>query len=76
MIARKRESEMSDLYAFSRRLAAAPSAADIFVAIQDHLANLVQRKVVLLGAAEYSRRRQRAGARAHGSRARRSGRGL
>jgi two-component system sensor histidine kinase KdpD len=51
-IARKREREMSDLYAFSRRLAAAPSAADIFVAIQDHLANLVQRKVVLLGASD------------------------
>ena len=29
-IARKREREMTDLYAFSRRLAAAPSAADIF----------------------------------------------
>ena len=51
-IARKREQEMSDLYAFSRRLAAAPSATEIFVAIQNHLANLVQRKVVLLGAAE------------------------
>src|ERR1700683_456171 len=51
-IARKREREMSDLYVFSRRLAAARSAAEIFVAIQNHLANLVQRKVVLLGAAE------------------------
>jgi two-component system sensor histidine kinase KdpD len=51
-IARKREQEMSDLYAFSRRLAAAPSADEIFVAIQNHLANLVQRKVVLLGAAD------------------------
>jgi two-component system, OmpR family, sensor histidine kinase KdpD len=51
-IARKREQEMSDLYAFSRRLAAAPSAAEIFIAIQNYLANLVQRKVVLLGAAE------------------------
>ena len=51
-IARKREQEMSDLYAFSRRLAAAASAAEIFVAIQNHLANLVQRKVVLLGAAD------------------------
>jgi two-component system, OmpR family, sensor histidine kinase KdpD len=51
-IARKREREMSDLYAFSRRLAAAPGAADIFVAIQDHLTNLVSRKVVLLGAAD------------------------
>ncbi|MGB6537829.1 MAG: ATP-binding protein [Xanthobacteraceae bacterium] len=52
LIARKREREMSDLYAFSRRLAAAPSAAEIFIAIRNHLANLVQRKVVLLGAAE------------------------
>ena len=52
IIARKREREMSDLYAFSRRLAMAPSAAEIFVAIQEHLANLVQRKVVLLGAAD------------------------
>ncbi len=52
LIARKREQEMTDLYAFSRRLAAAPNAGDIFVAIQDHLANLVQRKVVLLGAAD------------------------
>jgi len=51
LIAQKREREMGDLYAFSRRLAAAPSAAEIFIAIQDHLANLVQRKVVLLGGA-------------------------
>ena len=51
-IARRREREMSDLYAFSRRLAAAPGAAEIFIAIQDHLAHLVQRRVVLLGAAE------------------------
>ena len=51
-IARQREREMSDLYAFSRRLAAAPSATEIFIAIQSHLANLVQRKVVLLGAAD------------------------
>ena len=49
-IARKREKEMGDLYAFSRRLAAAPSAADIYRAIEEHLANLVQRKVVLFGA--------------------------
>jgi len=53
-LARKREREMSDLYAFSRRLAAAPNAAEIFIAIQNHLANLVQRRVVLLGAAEAS----------------------
>ncbi len=49
-LARKREKEMSDLYAFSRRLATASSAADIYLAIEEHLANLVQRKVVLFGA--------------------------
>src|SRR5262249_12937094 len=48
-IARKRENEMSELYAFSRRLAAAPTAAEIYLAIEQHLANLVQRKVVLFG---------------------------
>src|SRR5580658_4443272 len=52
LLAQKREREMSDLYAFSRRLAMAPSAAEIFVAIQNHLAHLVQRKVVLLGIAD------------------------
>src|SRR3989441_4203749 len=49
-IARKREKEMGDLYAFSRRLAAAPSAEDIYTAIEEHLAALVRRKVVLFGA--------------------------
>ena len=48
-LARKHESQMSDLYAFSRRLAAAPSAADIYSAIEEHLATLAQRKVVLIG---------------------------
>src|SRR5207245_2626168 len=36
--------------AFSRRLATVSSAADIYRAIEEHLANLVQRKVVLFGA--------------------------
>jgi two-component system, OmpR family, sensor histidine kinase KdpD len=49
-IARKRENEMSDLYAFSRSLAAAPSAAEIYRAIEDHLTTHAQRKVVLFGA--------------------------
>ena len=48
-LARKHENEVSDLYAFSRRLAAAPSAPDIYRAIEEHLARLVQRKVVLFG---------------------------
>jgi two-component system sensor histidine kinase KdpD len=46
-LARKRENEMSDLYAFSRRLAAAPSAAEIYLAIEEYVANLLQRNVVL-----------------------------
>ena len=49
-LARKRENEMSDLYAFSRRLAAAPSAAEIYLAIEEYLANLVQRNVMLFEA--------------------------
>jgi two-component system, OmpR family, sensor histidine kinase KdpD len=48
-IARKREKEMGDLYAFSRRVAGASSASDIYLAIEEHLASLVQRKVVLFG---------------------------
>jgi two-component system, OmpR family, sensor histidine kinase KdpD len=49
-IARKREKEMGDLYAFSRRLAAAPAAPEIYRAIEDHLTTHAQRKVVLFGA--------------------------
>jgi two-component system, OmpR family, sensor histidine kinase KdpD len=49
-LARRREREMGDLYSFSRRLTAAPSAAEIYRAIEDHLAALVQRRVVLVGA--------------------------
>jgi two-component system sensor histidine kinase KdpD len=49
-IARKRETETSALYAFSRRLAAAPTATDIYRAIEDHLAAHAQRRVVLFGA--------------------------
>src|SRR5919201_4200735 len=49
-IAKKREKEMGDLYAFSRRVAGASSAAGIYLAIEEHLASLVQRKVVLFGA--------------------------
>jgi two-component system sensor histidine kinase KdpD len=48
-LAKRREKEMSDLYAFSRRLAAAPSAAEIYRAIEDHLTTHAERKVVLFG---------------------------
>jgi len=44
---KKREKEIRDLYAFSRRLASVNSTSDIFDAIQKHLSALVERKVVL-----------------------------
>ena len=46
-IVRKREKEISDLYAFSRRLAAGHSTSDIFDAIQKHLSTVVGRRVAL-----------------------------
>jgi two-component system, OmpR family, sensor histidine kinase KdpD len=50
-LARRREIDMRGLYAFSRRLASALTATDIYGAIEDHLTRLVARKVVLLGTA-------------------------
>jgi two-component system sensor histidine kinase KdpD len=50
-LARQREIDMRDLYAFSRRLAVAFDVSDIHAAIEDHLANVVQRKVVLFAGA-------------------------
>lgn len=49
-IARKRETEVRELYAFSRRLATARAASDIYAAIQEHLSNLIQRKAALFEA--------------------------
>ncbi len=46
-ILRQREIDMRDLYAFSRRLAVAFDVGDIHSAIEDHLASVMQRKVVL-----------------------------
>jgi two-component system sensor histidine kinase KdpD len=48
-IARRREVDMRGLYAFSRRLASAHTATEIYSAIQDHLSELLSRNVVLLG---------------------------
>jgi two-component system sensor histidine kinase KdpD len=45
--ARQREIDLRDLYAFSRRLAMAFDVSDIHAAIEDHLATVLQRKVVL-----------------------------
>jgi two-component system sensor histidine kinase KdpD len=50
-LARQREIDMRDLYAFSRRLAVAFDVSDIHAAIEDHLAAVMQRKVALFAAA-------------------------
>ena len=47
--ANRRERENRALYAFARRLTAAKDASDIYDAIQQHLALLVGRSVLLLG---------------------------
>jgi len=47
--ANRRERENGALYAFARRLTAAKDTSDIFDAIQQHLALLVGRSVLLLG---------------------------
>jgi two-component system sensor histidine kinase KdpD len=49
--ANRRERENGALYAFARRLAAAKDASDIYDAIQQHLALLVGRSVMLFGPA-------------------------
>jgi two-component system, OmpR family, sensor histidine kinase KdpD len=46
---RKREVEVQDLYAFSRRLAGVQTVADIYAAIQDHLSAVIGHRVVIFG---------------------------
>ena len=50
-LARRREMEVHDLYAFSRRLAAAHTISDIYTAIREHLAAIVGRPTILFEAA-------------------------
>ncbi|HEX3858682.1 MAG TPA: DUF4118 domain-containing protein [Pseudolabrys sp.] len=50
-ISRQREIDLGDLYAFSRRLAVAFDVTDIHAAIEDHLASVMQRKVLLFASA-------------------------
>jgi two-component system sensor histidine kinase KdpD len=50
-MARQREIDMRDLYAFSRRLAVAFDVGDIHAAIEDHLTSVMQRQLVLFAAA-------------------------
>lgn len=47
-ISRQRETEMRDLAAFSRRLAVAYAARDIYAAIEDHLSSVLHRRVILI----------------------------
>src|SRR5450830_693666 len=53
-MARQREIDLRDLYAFSRRLAVAFDVSDIHAAIEDHLATVMQRKVVLFASTRES----------------------
>ena len=46
-VSRQREIDLRDLYAFSRKLALAFDVSDIHAAIEEHLASVMQRKVVL-----------------------------
>ena len=50
-LARRRETEVHGLYAFSRRLAAAHTAGDIYTAIREHVAAIIGRRTVLFEAA-------------------------
>src|SRR5262245_27314550 len=47
-LARRRETEVYDLYAFSRRLAAAHTPGDIHTAIREHLASIIGLRTILL----------------------------
>jgi two-component system, OmpR family, sensor histidine kinase KdpD len=46
-LARRRETEVHGLYAFSRRLAAAHTAGDIYTAIREHVAATIGRRTIL-----------------------------
>ena len=47
-LARRREIEVHNLYAFSRRLAAAHTPSDIYTAIREHLASIIGRRTILI----------------------------
>jgi two-component system sensor histidine kinase KdpD len=51
-ISRQREIDMRDLYAFSRRLAVAFDVPEIHAAIEDHLASVTERRVILFANAQ------------------------
>jgi two-component system sensor histidine kinase KdpD len=51
-VARRRETEVHELYAFSRRLAAAHTPSDIYIAIREHLAAIIGRPTILFETAQ------------------------
>jgi two-component system, OmpR family, sensor histidine kinase KdpD len=52
-LARRRETEVHDLYAFSRRLAAAHTPGDIYTAIRGHLTSVIGRRTILFETAPH-----------------------
>src|SRR5262249_60720715 len=54
-IARRRETEMRELYAFSRRLVAAHTTSDIYTAIREHLASITGYRTILFEIAAQGR---------------------
>ena len=61
-LSRQREIDLTDLYAFSRRLAVAFDVSEIHAAIQDHLAAMMQRRVLLFSSGRDASERRTAGA--------------
>ncbi len=58
-LARRRETDMQNLYAFSRRLAAAHTPSDIYTAIREHLTSIIGHRTISVrnGAPRRGRRR-------------------
>jgi two-component system, OmpR family, sensor histidine kinase KdpD len=61
-LSRQREIDLADLYAFSRRLAVAFDVSGIHAAIEDHLATVMQRRVLLFASGHDAGERRGAGA--------------
>jgi two-component system sensor histidine kinase KdpD len=57
-LARQREIDFADLYAFSRRLAVAFDVSEIQSAIEDHLTAVMQRRVLLFGGTREAKARR------------------
>jgi two-component system sensor histidine kinase KdpD len=60
-LSRQREIDLAELYAFSRRLAVAFDVSEIHAAMEDHLAAVMQRRVLLFAAGRDASERHAAG---------------